>query len=751
MRTKWTLLLATAALAAVMGLAGCEGDDGDDGAQGATGDTGPTGPAGPEGPPGQDAFFKPVESCAVCHGATAIADAAAIHVVTGVPTVSEVVAADVEGDLVVSYNLLIDGAEVNDFTTMESNYIFSNGDTEVVNELLGLEESDLNPVSLGEGDYTVTIPGGVALAVEPSRFFLRVSDGMTRAVVLFDFPSQALLSIASDEGCRDCHSEKGVEIHPGFDYPGMVTSQCVTCHKDPVWRGFVEFEDTFVGLIHGIHNSHEFPEGFYAYGEDEFEVTYPSYMTNCSVCHRSDELIEPEGISQLEAAHSMMVSGENCFTCHGSMESWEENFVAANLAFHLEYDETTNCSICHNDVDGVAPATVVGLHNGLITGNDGVIWDGEDTSVTEGAKNNWEITGVADDGTNLTITWQATYDGVGVNPCNATAGPGAPVFFADDGTNGENLSILRNYAQGEDFILATRVDRPQPGGTPGLDNDNTTCDGNVATTVVPVEATDAMYGRVAIQGKPRILNVDPDPDPDFAEEYGSLMPLRAKTPTFDWVIGSLYQHGGNRVDNVDMCILCHNSAANDQYVRAGYGVDASEAYDGQVGEAFEMKTMLHAIHSSGEAQIPFVIYRGRGIYAWAEDESLVPNWPGTGSQPIFGSDDGTGAAVMQNHNFHAPTYPRKLYDCGACHVDGFAGFFPDATKAMATTVETGEDFGNLIDDVLEGASSASCMSCHKQFSAADRAEYNAIGAHAAQNGWEPQAFPEGRQTIIDAN
>ena len=39
---------------------------------------------------------------------------------------------------------------------------------------------------------------------------------------------------------------------------------------------------------------------------------------------------------------------------------------------------------------------------------------------------------------------------------------------------------------------------------PGVDDINTTCAGNVATTVVPVEATDAMYGRVAIQGKPRL-------------------------------------------------------------------------------------------------------------------------------------------------------------------------------------------------------------------------------------------------------
>ena len=167
------------------------------------------------------------------------------------------------------------------------------------------------------------------------------------------------------------------------------------------------------------------------------------------------------------------------------------------------------------------------------------------------------------------------------------------------------------------------------------------------------------------------------------------------------------------------------------------GVDPSEAYDGQAGELFEMKTMLHAVHASGRtaysdldyepAQVPFVIYRGRGIYAWAADESLVPNWPTepdctytSGGQElpgniVFGSDPDAEVRDCQPHNFHTPTFPRGLYDCDACHADGFATLFPDPTKAMASTVETGEDFGGRLDDVLEGASSATCMTCHKQY------------------------------------
>jgi hypothetical protein len=133
---------------------------------------------------------------------------------------------------------------------------------------------------------------------------------------------------------------------------------------------------------------------------------------------------------------------------------------------------------------------------------------------------------------------------------------------------------------------------------------NTTCQGLEATTVIPVEETDATYGRVGMQGKPWVVAIDP-------ADADRVMQVRAKSPTFDYVVGvggamdparravvdttgkclnchvgSMYQHGGNRVDNVDLCLLCHNTAANDQYVRVdGFGVDASESYDGRAGQA----------------------------------------------------------------------------------------------------------------------------------------------------------------------
>jgi OmcA/MtrC family decaheme c-type cytochrome len=267
-----------------------------------------------------------------------------------------------------------------------------------------------------------------------------------------------------------------------------------------------------------------------------------------------------------------------------------------------------------------------------------------------------------------------------------------------------------------------------------------------------VDGVGAEKGRLALGGKPLVVSV---------VNPAETMEARVPTPTYDWLVGdgdaaperrevvdteqclkchvgSLYQHGGDRVDNVDMCLVCHNSASNEKNVRVGLGVDESEAYDGKVGETFEMKTMLHRIHSSGEEGLPpYVIYRNRGIYGFATDESLLPNWPGTGPQIVYGSAED---AVI-NHNFHSATYPRSLNECTACHADDVTDM-PDQTKAMATTVDAGSEvWENQLDDVLQGAATTACITCHAD---------SASKGHAYQNSWTPQEFAEGRQTIIDA-
>ncbi len=776
-------LIAMLALAATIGLAGCEGDDGKDGQAGAPGTpgtpgaTGPIGPTGPTGPVGPSATVEPRESCGVCHANGSAYGVAESHPVAADITVSGVTFTVSGANLVISYNLKTNGANAANFLVLRSDYRYD-GTTRI-----DLSDSG-NAVTLAggtNGNYTATIANGAALG--NSRYMLRIANSTdaatrTNAIVVGDYPASPDAALVSTAGCSGCHGTNGGGgFHYGYPANGAA---CTVCH-DAANTNYPRLLD----IGHGIHASHGMPDGEFVLktvnGDDSwtYSATYPTYMTNCSVCHTASS-------GALAKANAMPVTGPGCLSCHGSMESWE---FAAGLDFHESYTEATNCTTCHNDTAGaVAANRVTAFHNGLETERVGIIYNGDDLSVTEGAKFNWTITKVVDDkaaGT-LAITWTAEFPkGTPINPCNTTASATAPVFFPfGPNTAGEGtLSMLRSYAQGDDYVLG-QANAPGQAAAVNLSTTNTVCAGNVATTTIPRDnQPDGTRGIVALQGKPQL----PVPAGMSTEHWADpLMFVRVPTPTYEFVVGtgapatprrvvadtkeclgchvgSLYQHGNTRVDNVTMCIICHNSASSDQNNRTLMGVNASEAYDGQVGKTYEFKTMLHAIHSAGAGLAPYVVYRTRGIYAWTAEGSSLPNWP-TGPATCRSSVDAAAPAPMtghlvfgadpavaqscQTHNLYHPTYPRDARQCSACHVAGFS-VIPDQAKAVATTIDAGKaDSGtgtgtvwkNQLDDTLQGASAAACTSCH--------ATTDARG-HAYQNGWTPQTFPNGRQTILN--
>ncbi|MCM2312763.1 MAG: hypothetical protein NDI84_15325 [Steroidobacteraceae bacterium] len=771
-------LIAMLALAATIGLAGCEGDDGKDGAtgpQGPTGSTGATGPTGPTGATGATGstgpvagIEKPLESCAVCHGDNSLAAADEAHALDREVAFSVTSAPAVDGaDLVMRFNIKVNGVNYDFFTVANRAVVFQGVAGTYTQTSVAAAPTTIQ--SLGSGNYLVRIAGRAALAGTNSRYYFRLGsatgvDPARRASVYADDAGYQRADLVSNQACQNCHStfSGGLTSH---HYNPFNAKACIACHSASNPPG-----DFFLPtLVHGIHNSHQMPSGEFVYNGEEFSVTYPTYMTNCSVCHDTP--------ASLAVANAMTVSGANCFGCHESMESWD--FTATGTTFHEAYDANTNCQTCHAP-NGIAPATVAAFHNGLETERVGIIYGGEDLSVTEGKKFTWQITGIVDDKTNLKITWTATYNGNAINPCNTTAAPGAPVFvpFGPNTANEGTLSMLRSYVQGDDYVLGQSTTAPGQANAVNLTTTNTVCAGNVATTTIPVDASipAGTRGVVALQGKPQVLV----PAGMSTEHWPyPLMFVRVPTPVREWVVGtgalptetrraiadtadclkchvgSLYQHGNTRVDNVTMCVICHNSASSEQNVRVGMGVDKTEAYDGKVGQTYEFKTMLHALHTAGGQDKPIIIYRTRGIYAWAPEGMTIPNWPtepptcrssvDTATGPmsghiVFGSDP-AATTKCQTHNLYYPTYPRLFNDCAACHVAGFDTMV-DPTKGVATTIDAGAaPWNNKLDDTLQGAGSAACTSCHQD---------SASVGHANQNGWVPTKFPNGRQTIIDA-
>jgi OmcA/MtrC family decaheme c-type cytochrome len=746
---------------------------------------------------------KPLESCAVCHGDNSLAAVDDAHAVTGIVTVSGVKFTESGTDLLIDYSVKIDGVAKTGFTKVRTGYRLAAAGAQT--DILTASAVTDN----GGGAYTLKVTGGATAPIVNSRYLFRISDaGETKNISLSgDYPAAPRTDLVSAQACNNCHSDDGIQPHTfkPYDYASMVASECVVCHTGSIYSWV---PDNWVGMIHGIHNSHNMPDGEYVFRKDNpatttdekiaFEVTYPTYMTNCSVCHDST--------TTLAAANTMTVTGENCLSCHGSMESWD--FEEAGLSFHDAYTEATDCTVCHNSsATAVAPANVRAFHDGLETERIGIIYGGQDLSVSEGKKFTWQITNIVDDKTNLKISWTATYNGNSINPCNTTPSATAPVVFPfGPNTGGEGtLSMLRSYVQGDDYVLG-KASGPGQASATNLSTTNTVCAGNVATTTILVDSGVAAgtRGVVALQGKWQI----PVPAGMSKEHWSEpLMFVRVPTPTEEWIVGSsgivakasqrrqiadtadclkchvgsLYQHGNTRVDNVQMCVICHNSASSDQNNRVTMGVDKTEAYDGRVGQTYEFKTMLHALHTAAEQTKTLAIYRTRGIYAWAPEGVTPPNWttaaackvvspiaPATtpaafvdvapfeavpaGMQVTTTGNIVNGASknadgttyptvACQVHNLYHPTYPRLFNDCAACHTATFSTMV-DQTKGVATTIDAGvAPFNNQLDDSLQGANAAACTSCHQDAAS--------VG-HAEQNGWTPTKFPNGRQTIIDA-
>jgi hypothetical protein len=429
-----------------------------------------------------------------------------------------------------------------------------------------------------------------------------------------------------------------------------------------------------------------------------------------------------------------------------------------------------------------------------------------------------QIASVSKSGTNLVVTWTAKLGGADVNPCNTDVTAG-PVFVgatasATTGMVASNMSIVKAYAQGDDWVNAGTGTTPGQPTSVNLSTTNTVCASNVATSTVAYDTLNvsATKGVVALQGKPQVR---------FAPAAGTkfeVIQVRAKSPTREFMVadgalpaalrrpivstdkclachlGSLYQHGGNRVDNNDLCVTCHNPASNEKWYRSGVlGLTAAVAYDGKVGETIDMRTMVHAIHSAGETGRPLVYYRSNGVYFFGTKAALaaVANWPTSGGvtcknsegadvtyYKVAGSaatgrvpfavagtglcDTTTGTVSTDGtwlvHNFIEVHYPRQLNDCSACHVAGWTPATVDGSKGVAVTVDPGTVVnstatnantvnGNQLDDVLMGPTTASCMTCHQS---GDATTQFYLRLHAYDGGWSPSTFPNGRQTLLDA-
>jgi len=160
-------------------------------------------------------------------------------------------------------------------------------------------------------------------------------------------------------------------------------------------------------------------------------------------------------------------------------------------------------------------------------------------------------------------------------------------------------------------------------------------------------------------------------------------------------IPRLSLHGGNRNENLKLCVMCHNPNQTD----VPYRTSGPET-------PLDFKTMIHSIHSAGFREQPFIVI-------------------------------GFGASI---NDFSDIRFPATLSNCLNCHVQlpGGKGTFelPLASSVLGTTVKTGSTYavpaGGLrtisvdpADDLKITPTAATCSGCH------DKAE---VRSHMIKTG-----------------
>jgi len=648
---------------------GCEGD---------------TGRRGPAGPPGTGVQAN--ETCVICHAEGHIADVGEVHD-TATGTVTAVINSLLFGDdgagnliAVIDFSfaamdtsgnpVAVDLTEpISDTDTRLAHVRFTVGrllpgqvyplpenkdpDAWIFYGASSHRESS-NLVDNLDGTYTFTDTELDTLVVNfdgslTHRVGIEIYDlpsGLRSVNPTFDVvPNGGPIltrEIVTTEACNECHNPLGYT--PRFHGSRRVeTKHCQLCHNlnnDLAGNGPINF----AFLIHGIHSSQDL--NLFEDGEpigDFTEVLFPQDIRNCTKCHKggvdSDNWKNRPNMQACATCHLISfedppapglephpggVQADNsfCATCHppSSIEAAHatENVspnnpqLPAGLSkFEYFIDDVT-----------VDPATGVATVYFRIEA-DGLPFD------LQFWEDNEEIA-FTDNSPSFLLAWALSQDGI-AEPADYTNtnSPAPPSSSTGNGAgDAVSVSIGSLWAGGNitgdpTGYVATIPTRPFPSG--------------------------ATMRAVAIQGYFTQIVPDGDDEDNLPDEVGRhtpsvVMPVpgdavrrQVVKSGYDSVTGQpfgclechevLELHGGSRVNNPQVCVMCHNPNKSS----SGRTVDPTQPIPPETVAAVgsdpllypeatnNFKNMIHGIHRASDRPYEFVRNRLNGLYYnWSE-------------------------------------------------------------------------------------------------------------------------------------
>ena len=534
--------------------------------------------------------------------------------------------------------------------------------------------------------------------------------GLTALNVVYDFvpdksPVVNTRDVSLTSACNECHGR--LVVH-GRRYE---VGYCVTCHNpDCVVDG--ESFDMAV-MTHKIHAAD--PEYF---GGEFAEVTYSQDLANCRKCHDGADEGTPQGDNWKNKP-----SIDACGSCHTGV-----NFATGEG--HPAQSNNSACGTCHN-ADSIEAnhltANATPNNPNLPAGVPEVAYAISEVSVAgNGAP---------------TITFAITADGSLVDVNNLPAGfSGSPSFLLAWALPQDGVAAPSDYNN-----LGRKAAQPISVSIADIaagDKGSVTCSGSSCTaTLTDTFPAGATMRAVGLQGYYSI-DTTGDGESDYSLHTPSVVapvPGDAVRRTVidnnkcfnchEWFEG----HGGNRVLNMEICVLCHvpnlSSSGREITEPSDEVIEALGPDTLSYPEATQnMKEMIHAIHASGvrTTDYEFVRNRNNGLY----------------------------------FNFSEVTFPTEAGNCLSCHIEATEDQpptyeLPVAENVLMTTERTTgvadgldatpddvatarENVPNDTDRVITPIS-GTCYSCH------DSAE---TVTHMEGNGG---AINQNRSTVLASN
>jgi len=484
-----------------------------------------------------------------------------------------------------------------------------------------------------------------------------------------------------------------VAIHGG----GRTAMQyCTTCHNPGSTDANSDNSVDLKVMAHRIHYAREldsvndgFPYKIWGFrnGEHDYShVSYPQNVLNCTRCHAGQEDMDwmaQEGLGVPEAVltpdgHNWATNASDaaCSSCHES------------AAGHIEGKD--GCVACHGDDEF---ASVREKHRNLLEETaarfEPRILDVSNTGRGEFPEIRFSIVDPGNSDTPYDLQNDPAW----------TQGGGASRLAIDlawstrDYNNTGNESGMAS-AVSIDGLTAEPLGNGEYLATSPVAIPDGSEEPNIAATG---------SGAIGIEGHPAVDFAEGEEEPDIVQipmdnvaGYFSIDESSGEAQARREVVDmakcqdchrSLSLHGGNRNNEEEVCVLCHNPRNTDREVRE---IAASPPTDGKDEESLDFKTMVHAIHASHMRENPLQIVGFRGFSTHVYDEEHIQ-------------------------------FPGDLSNCTSCH-DGSSYALPLASSVEATTVDTGSDHESPEDDLVTTPTAAVCSSCHDSASARSHME-----------------------------